>query len=1095
MATLQETMAITDRISSPMLAAMNSIQSVLNIFGRLDTELGAGVSTEFANEIHAAAERSQQDINDLAAAFAGFSDTPVRAPTIPTVTQSVPAAPRIPQWQIGNSNEWFSSNWDRQIKEASSGMFEVAQLQNKIEAKAAGLTVLSPQAQNDIGNMGSKIAEVHSLIQQIKNTPLNISTEEAEIRMSDIRAKVEQIYSMSGRLDILIDTGNIAQANAEVLKINENISNVMNTARDMLQPVKWQSDTSLEVFNTAGIERWQQEVTRADSLISQLGTNINSITQNAAFNNILPPNAIADMTRINERIGRIQQRVQELNSRPANVITDAEIREVEQLSQQLNQALQIERQVNEAAENMDVSAANAAYRQLSQTIGNTERFLRDNTSEQQNFNNEIQKGQSEMDKLTGFIKKAVGAFVSLQTVKKVIDISDQMTSTTARLNLLVDTDRGNESIDELQEKIFNAAQNARGSFSDMASFVARVGNNAGKAFTDNDELIKFAELVQKEFAISGATAAEAQNASIQLSQALGAGVLRGQDLNSVFSQAPELINTIAEGLNIDIGQIRSMAAEGEITAQQVKNAVLGAANKIDNKFNDMPKTWSQAWQSMKNSAFMAFQPVLENLNGIVNSSEFQDGTDSIINSFSSIANTAVKVIKPVGGIISNALSVVPNILGALDPVISIISKIAEFVENNMDFITDLVNKTANGISVIFSLLEPVVDFALSAAQFIIDNWSVIGPVIFYIAAALGVLVTAFLAVKAALAVVDMAKAAFSLLSNPVTLVILAVAVLIAVIFKICDAVAKATGAANSGFGIICGGVMVVVKFFQNLGLAVGNFAIAVWNAAKQCVNYTQDVILGIWEAAKAVISNIKIFFIDAWLVAQVKFWEFYDSIISGIKGIADNLNNIIGVFGLEIDTSGLEKYSAAAKIKKRELEASYIPFEDVGAAFQKGYQTYEFKDPREAWKEGINTFDVFQDGWAEDAFNSGAAWGDGIVDKINSVFGGNDENSELDKYMKTLNSGLNGIGSGIDDIAGDTSAISDSLDISEEDLKYLRDIAERDAVNRFTTAEVTVEFGGVTTNVNSETDIDGMIDYFATNVKKAMEITAEGVHA
>ena len=179
-----------------------------------------------------------------------------------------------------------------------------------------------------------------------------------------------------------------------------------------------------------------------------------------------------------------------MNSRPANVITDAEIREVEQLSQQLNQALQIERQMTAAAQNMDVSAANAAYQQLSQTIGNTERMIRDNTSEQRNFNDQIQKGQSEMDKLTGFIKKAAGAFLSFQTAKKIIDISDQMTSTTARLNLLVDSKNANETVDELQNKIFNSAQAARGSFGNMASFVARVGNSAGKAFTDNDELIK-----------------------------------------------------------------------------------------------------------------------------------------------------------------------------------------------------------------------------------------------------------------------------------------------------------------------------------------------------------------------------------------------------------------------------------------------------------------------------------------------------------------------------------------------------------------------------------------------------------------------------
>lgn len=169
------------------------------------------------------------------------------------------------------------------------------------------------------------------------------------------------------------------------------------------------------------------------------------------------------------------------------------------------------------------------------------------------------------------LKNAVTAYISIQSVGKALDISDELTTTTARLNMMND---GVQTTEELVNMVYAAAQDARGSFGDMADVVARFGNNAKDAFGSSEEVVAFADLVQKQMTIAGASTTEASNAMLQLSQALGSGVLRGDELNSIFEQAPNLIQSIADYLDVPIGQIREMASEGELSADVVKAAIL-----------------------------------------------------------------------------------------------------------------------------------------------------------------------------------------------------------------------------------------------------------------------------------------------------------------------------------------------------------------------------------------------------------------------------------------------------------------------------------------------------------------------------------------
>lgn len=783
-------------------------------------------------------------------------------------------------------------------------------------------------------------------------------------------------------------------------------------------PVTWNTD-GVDVFTGTGVERFQQEVQSANDMLNTLNTTQARISQTAQGMDILPDAAVQDMNTMQQRLSAIQQRIQQIENNPVNVGADNANAELEQLRMQLNQAIQEQNSLNQAMQNMDVSAANDAYLRLSQTVGNTERYIRDNVDEQGRFNQEISAGTQQANELTNTIKRAVAAYVSIQTVGKALNISDELVQTTSRLNMMND---GVQTTAELVNMVYAAAQDARGSFSQMADVVARFGNNAKDAFSSSEEVVAFADLIQKQMTIAGASTQEAANAELQLSQALGSGVLRGDELNSIFEQAPNLIQNIADYLDVPIGKIREMAADGELSADVVKAAIFSAADDINSKFNEMPMTWGQMWQSMQNTALIAFQPVLQRLNDLANSEAFQTFIQGAIEAMATLAN----------------------------------------------------------------ILLNVFDLAVSIGTFIGDNWSIIAPIVYGIVAAL----TAYIAISAivaaingVMAIAEGVKAAAQMMATgatfaetaeqqglnaalmacPLTWIIMLILALIVVIFAVCNAIAKMTGIANSGFGVITGGVNVVIQLFKNLGLTVANIA------------------LGIGNAIAALASNIMTAFHNAICSVQSWFYNLLSTALSVIEGICSALNKLPFV---EFDYSGIS--SAADDYAAKASEA---------AGNKEDYQSIS-----DAFNEGFTTFDAFQDGWASDAFNAGAAWGDGIADKVSNfslsdVFGQTDIPNVGD-YTSGFNDAIanSGVGDSIGNIDDNTGKIKDSLEVSEEDLKYLRDIAEQEAINRFTTAEINVDMSGMQNTVNSGDDIDGFMTKLTDSVNEAVDNMTEGVH-
>ena len=790
-------------------------------------------------------------------------------------------------------------------------------------------------------------------------------------------------------------------------------------------PVTWNTD-GVDVFTGTGVERFQQEVQSANDMLNTLNTTQARISQTAQGMDILPDAAVQDMNTMQQRLSAIQQRIQQIENNPVNVGADNANAEMEQLRMQLNQAIQEQNSLNQAMQNMDVSAANDAYLRLSQTVGNTERYIRDNVDEQGRFNQEISAGTQQANELTNTIKRAVAAYVSIQSVGKALNISDELVQTTSRLNMMND---GVQTTAELVNMVYAAAQDARGSFSQMADVVARFGNNAKDAFSSSEEVVAFADLIQKQMTIAGASTQEAANAELQLSQALGSGVLRGDELNSIFEQAPNLIQNIADYLDVPIGKIREMAADGELSADVVKAAIFSAADDINSKFNEMPMTWGQMWQSMQNTALIAFQPVLQRLNDLANSEAFQTFIQGAIEAMATLANVVLNIFELVG-------------------------TVGGFIADNWSVISPIIYGVIAALAVYAAYLGIVkgIEIASAAATAIHS-----------------VAMSAKIGVMAALTGQTMAATAAQMGYNgalyacPVVWIIVLIIALIAVIMAVCNAIAKMTGIANSGFGVITGGVNVVIQFFKNLGLTVANIA------------------LGIGNAIAALASNMMTAFHNAICSVQSWFYNLLSTALSVIEGICAALNKLPFV---EFDYSGIS--SAADDYAAKASEA---------AGNKEDYQSIS-----DAFNEGFTTFDAFQDGWASDAFNAGAAWGDGVADKVSNfslsdVFGQTDIPNVSD-YTSGFSDAIanSGVGDGIGNIDDNTGKIKDSLDITEEDLKYLRDIAEQEAINRFTTAEINVDMSGMQNTVNSGDDIDGFMTKLTDSVNEAVDNMTEGVH-
>lgn len=668
---------------------------------------------------------------------------------------------------------------------------------------------------------------------------------------------------------------------------------------------------------------------------------------------------------------------------------------------------------------VDVSAIQEAREELARAetaFDSIEQNIRDANDQQQRFNRSIRDGSSAADGLWQKMKGIAATVGGMIGLKQALGTSDQLTQTNARLNnALIKFDDGG-SIEELEAKVMASAQRSRAYYMDTAAAVAKLGTNARDAFTNMDEVIAFSELVNKSFVIGGAGAQEQSAAMLQLTQAMASGLLRGEELNSIFENAPGIIQSIAKYLDVPIGQIRTMASEGQITADIVKNAMFEAAGDIERNFSNIPKTWGQIWTGMKNKALSIFAPILNKLNQIANSSKFEAVSNGVIGALAAIASVATVVL----------------------------------------------------------------DLLINGASWVVDNWSWLSPVIYGVAAALGVYYGAQLAANTvgliskgvhiamagakmiqlaatgALTAATAAQAAeqyglnAAMYACPLVWIIILIIALVALFYAAVAAVNKFAGTSVSATGIICGAFMAALAF-------IGNIFIALWNVAA-------EVFVLIYNLVATVANFIGNVFNDPVGAVCRLFFDLADTVLGVLQALASAIDAIFGSnlagavqgwrdsLGGWVDETFGKGTEVMAKMSADDLKLDRFEY---GAAFDLGYN-----------------------------------FGEGIDSKVSGLFDG----SAMDSMGAfDIGNTLDGIYGNTGDTAGNTAAMSDALDITEEDLSYLRDIAEREAINRFTTAEIHVEQHNEN-HISKDADLDGIMDAWANDFAEKLDVSEEGVH-
>lgn len=400
----------------------------------------------------------------------------------------------------------------------------------------------------------------------------------------------------------------VSQASAELVKYREEMEQLHNTpAPEPVMPV-WNSPASSPVFMNSGAERFAAEFGEADRMAQQLYQTQQEISAKAKSMNVAPAGMQGDLIGLESRMQSIATRVQQLNQIPVNLRSDKTNAELEQLRGQLEKANESQEALNNAMSKMDISAANDAYRRLNSILDNTERDIRDNINNQERFNQSVRNGAEAASGLESNLRGIAAGLMAAFSIQKIGQLSDSVTQTTARLNLMND---GLQSTEQLNQMIFASAQRARAPYMDTANSIAKMGLNAGNAFNSNAELIAFMEQINKQFVIGGATAQEQSNAMIQLSQAMAAGALRGEELNSILDAAPGIARAIEQAMGWAEGSIKQYAEKGKVSAQVVKNAMLSMAEETNEKFNSMPMTFSQVITAVQNSLLQTFWPVIQ----------------------------------------------------------------------------------------------------------------------------------------------------------------------------------------------------------------------------------------------------------------------------------------------------------------------------------------------------------------------------------------------------------------------------------------------------------------------------------------------------
>lgn len=679
------------------------------------------------------------------------------------------------------------------------------------------------------------------------------------------------------------------------------------------------------------------------------------------------------------------------------------------LNTTLNAFEQVQQASGNAVDTVQIQAARAALVEANREVDNMAEGYRRAAQQEEVLNRGLRNGASAADGMLGRVKSLVATLAAGAGAKAVLGLSDQLASSSARLSLIVD-DGG--SVDALEQKIMASAQRSRASYLGTMQTISKLGLQAGDAFNSNDELIRFTELLNKNFVIGGSSATEQAAAMYQLTQAMGSGRLQGDEYRSIIENAPRLAGAIEDYMrNVQgaTGAMKDWSSEGLLTAGVIKAAVFNSADEVEARFQQMPMTWGQVWTQMQNKAIAAFDSVLSKLNQVANSERFSTVTNGIISGLAGIAAVAGVVLDL---LISGGALVVDN-WSWISPIVW--GLVAAFIAyNTVALITNGINGAmalAEGVKAAALAMSTGATFAATAAQYGLNA---------------------------------------ALLACPITWIVVLVVALVAAFYAAVAAINHFAGTSLSATGIVMGAFAVAGAFIINLILGVVNFVIGIGVELYNLIATFANFFANVFNDPVGAIINL--------------FAGMFDFILGIVESAASLIDTVLGTDM----SSAVAGFRNTVATKVEEIVGDQVEVMEKLDASDYQIQRIEYGDARAA----------------------GNDLGKGIEDAVGGLF--NFDLGTGEDY---------GAGFTMDDIANNaaltaenTGATADALTASNEELAYLRDIAEREAINRFTTAEVRIDMTGMTNRIEGNADLDGVISVLTDGFTEALVTAAEGVH-
>ena len=719
-----------------------------------------------------------------------------------------------------------------------------------------------------------------------------------------------------------------------------------------------------------------------------------------------------------------------------------------------------------------------------------------------NASNNASNKLSKLVSLKGLLKTALAGIAVGAITKQAIGMSDEYANMHARLDMIRDS---TQTTEELQKSIYTSAQRTGSAYTTMANGVAKMRMQAGDVFQNNGETIAFLETMNKSFVVGGASIEGQKSAMLQLTQAMASGKLQGDELRSLAETSPALIQAIANKLGVSRGEVKKLGADGKITADIVKTAMLDASDAIDQQFRNMPMTWGRAWQNFLNFVTKAFEPISIKINQIVNSSAFQQFAQ-------------------------------------------IVATVLQYVVQAVIFAMDM-------IGAVWNMLAPI-------AQFVIDNWSVIQPIIIAVAFAIGTYIVAMnaaeIATKLFSIATNVAKTAMAgfnavMAMNPIMLIVMAVIILIGLFYALVTWFNNLTGAAVSATGIIIGAIFYLGMTIWNILLSIANAAIWVINMMLQGVFWYVNTAIAFWMFLYQAILTILIGildFIDWFVTGAVNLWNemsfqvqsaWYDiaqggrdmavaiagfvdnmvnSVISSVEGMINSVlsgfNSMIGFLnGLGLNISAVGSVSLGRTNFAGDV-ASAIG--DMQKPVKKTFEGLHLADGLKQHKASLETphLDTPQLSYLElgdrmGAFNKGYEIGQGIDKAVGGFFkGAGDANGagnnflgdqgktpyELSPASSAPGQGDGGKGGGHNPTGGKldkVGKIEDEIKLDDEYIKLIKDVATMKWQQNFITLKPEI----VTNidSINNAGQYANVLDDLNATIVDALNNGADGLMA